>query len=136
MKLQIELSEEQLALLINALEVNFRIMMEHGDNAADLLAELPDKEKFQNKADWDKAFEDYLVRRDNAAEVINALSRILYGKYQKSFPKNRDRLSDMWCVLRHAQYLLHQHDDGYDVRSWEPVQMSDYDMIKVDILEG
>lgn len=29
MKLQIELSEEQLALLINALESNFRIMMEN-----------------------------------------------------------------------------------------------------------
>lgn len=132
MKLQIELSEEQLNLLINALEVNFRLMMNQGSIVADLLSILPDQEKFEAKEDWDRAFERYLVARDDASNVLNALSCILYGN-SNHLPDEARRLSDMWSVLRNVQYQLHPHG-GYDVRS-APFQMSDLEMMKIKVLE-
>ena len=133
MKLQIELSEEQLQLIINSLEVNFRLMMNQGSIVADLLSILPDQEKFEEKEDWDRAFERYLVARDDASNVLNALSHILYGNNNR-LPDEAHRLTDLWSVLRNVQYQLHPHD-GYDVRNRSPFQMSDLDLIKVKILE-
>lgn len=132
MKLNIELNEEQMGLLINALEINFRIMMKQGNIVADLLAEYPDKLKCSDEGAWNRAFEQYLTSRDNASSVLNALSEILYGNM--TMPKDAHRLSDMWSALRHAQYDLHPHDDGYDTRSCPPIQLSDWDMIKVNIV--
>ena len=57
MKLKIELSEEQLQLLIDALEVNFRLMMRQGSAVADLLAQCPDKSKFDDERAWERAFD-------------------------------------------------------------------------------
>ena len=53
MTLKIELTEEQLQLLINALEVNFRFMMGQGNIVADLLSQCPDKSKFDDETAWD-----------------------------------------------------------------------------------
>lgn len=132
MKLNIELNEDQLNLLISALEINFRIMMKQGNSVADLLAEYPDKSKCCDEGTWNMAFERYLTSRSDASNVLNALSGILYDNM--AMPKDAHRLSDMWSALRHAQYNLHPHDDGYDVRSCPPIQLGDWPMIKVDIV--
>lgn len=130
MKLRIELSEEQLQLLINALEVNFRFMMGQGDIVADLLSQCPDKSKFDDKRAWDRAFERYLLTRDFAGLLMKDCSKTLYGD---TAHEDMHRLSDIWSVLRHTKYNLQQHEDNWDVRGYKPFQMSDWDLIKVEV---
>lgn len=132
MKLKIELSEEQLQMIINALEVNFRIMMGQGDIAADLLAVIPDKDSFAYEQSWNRAFDQYLMSRDVTGMMLNNCAQILYG--HSKLPENAHRLSDMWSVLRHVQYSM-QPTDEYDVRRWEPFQTSDWDLIKVEVMK-
>lgn len=130
MTLRIELSEEQLQLLINALEVNFRFMMGQGDIVADLLSQCPDKSKFDDKKAWDRAFERYLLTRDFAGLLMKDCSKTLYGG---EVHEDTNRLSDMWSVLRHAKYNLEQHEDNWDVRGYKPFRMSDWDLMKVEV---
>ena len=134
MTLKIELSEEQLQLIINALEMNFRIMMGQGSIVADLLAQCPDKTKFDNERSWDRAFERYLISRDFASSLMNCCAETLF--YDERLPKDAHRLSDMWSALRHTQYSLQSNKSEWDVRSSKPFQMGDLDMIKVEVLEN
>lgn len=135
MKLQIELKEEQLSLLINALEVNFRLMMHQGSIAADLLAEFPIKDGMPDEK-WKPMFERYLAHKEDAEYLVTALSNVLYGSNYIRLPDDCHRLSDMWSAFRHAQWqLLGNPDDHSDVRSWKPFQMSDYPMIKVEVID-
>lgn len=129
MTLRIELSEEQLQLLINALEVNFRFMMGQGNIVADLLSQCPDKSKMDERA-WDRAFDRYLLTRDFAETLLNNCSEIMY---ERTLHEDTHRLSDMWSVLRHVQYNLQQNKDDWDVRSHSPFQMSDWDLLKVEV---
>lgn len=136
MKLQIELTEEQLQLIINALEVNFRMMQPRcGFIVADLMMQCPKKNNYKTEEGWTRVFEHYLASRENASNILDALYKIMYG----DFWQNRDsvdylRLSDMWSALRHLQYVMHP-TDSWDVRSREPIQLSDYPMIKVEVIK-
>ena len=129
MTLRIELSEEQLQLLINALEVNFRFMMGQGNIVADLLSQCPDKSKMDKRA-WDRAFDRYLLTRDFAGKLLNNCSEIMY---ERTLHEDTHRLSDMWSVLRHVQYNLQQNKDDWDVRGHSPFQISDWDLLKVEV---
>lgn len=135
MKIEIELSKEQLNLIIKSLEINFRLMMGQANIVADELAEIPVRKEGATDEQWGKEFAMYLERRNDAECVINALSNILYDRM--SLPDDSRRMSDMWSALRHAQYLTehHENNDLRDVRSYEPMQLSDWEMIEVKILE-
>lgn len=130
MTLRIELSEEQLQLLINALEVNFRFIMGQGDIVADLLSQCPDKSKFDDEKAWDRAFDRYLLTRGFVGELLGSCSKALYDG---THHEDTHRLSDMWSVLRHTQYNLQQNKDYCDVRSYSPFQLSDWDLMKVEV---
>ena len=130
MKLRIELTEEQLKLLINALEVNFRFMMGQGNIVADLLSQCPDKSKFDDERAWDMVFDRYLLTRDFAGVLLNNCSKTLY---ERTLHEDAHRLSDMWSVLRHTQYNLQQNKDDWDVRSHTPFKISDWDLMKVEV---
>lgn len=130
MTLKIELTEEQLQLLINALEVNFRFMMGQGNIVADLLSQCPDKSKFDDERAWDMVFDRYLLTRDFAGVLLSNCSKILY---ERTLHEDAHRLSDMWSVLRHTQYNLQDNNDDWDVRGNTPFQMSDWDLIKVEV---
>lgn len=131
MKLKIELSEEQLQLLINALEVNFRFMMGQGSIVADLLSQCPDKSKFNDEKEWNKVFDRYLLTRDLAGKLLNDCSELMYGN--RLLHEDTHRLSDMWSVLRHTKYNLQQNRDDWDVRGDKPFQMSDWELMKVEV---
>ncbi len=133
-KIELELTEEQLSLMINALEVTFRIMMGQGNIVADLLAEYPAKSKISDKKRWEAAFSNYLTRKKCAEYQLYAMSKTLYGEYRE-LPEDTHRYSDMWSALRHLQYQIHPHDDGWDTRADEPFAMSDYPMMRVNLIE-
>lgn len=133
MKISVELSEEQLALLIKALEVNFRLMMPNqGSIAADLLMVCPSKDG-KTEEQWKNCFDAYINNREAATHVLNAAAAIMYGDINNRIEiKDCHRLSDMWSAFRHLQYKMHNvRFDVFDVRSREPFRMSDYEMIKV-----
>lgn len=132
MKIQIELTEEQLNLIINALEITFRTMMGQGFTVAILMSEIPRKADYDDEQIFKKNLDKCIMERDVAVKLINTLSSVLYGSDE--LPKNAHRYSDMWSALRHLQYQLHPHD-GYDTRKSEPFQMSDYPMMKVELIE-
>ena len=133
MTLKIELTEEQLQLLINALEVNFRFMMGQGNIVADLLSQCPDKSKFDDETAWYRVFDKYLLTRDFAGTLLNHCSKTLY---ERTMHEDAHRLSDMWSVLRHTQYNLQQNKDDWDVRGNTPFQMSDWDLMKVEVQDA
>lgn len=133
MKIQIELTEEQLNLMINALEVSFRIMMGQGAIVADLISNIPRKADYDDEHSWKRMFDKYIVKRSVAGRLIYTLSSVLYDDCVK-IPEDTNRYSDIWSALRHLQYQLHPHD-GYDPRKSEPFQVSDYPMMKVELME-
>lgn len=137
MKIEIELTEEQLALIIQALEIEFRFMMRQGMTVADQLAQdtFPNKDDYADKNKWNRAFEEYLIRRECAETQVNALHDTLYGRYRSELPKTARRLSDMWSAFRHLQWSR-LDVKGYDVRSGDPFQMSDWEMIKIKEIEN
>ena len=134
MKIQIDLTEEQLDLMINALEVTFRIMMKQGSIVADLLAEMPFKKDFSGERQWERAFDRYLIERDVASKLMTSVADVLYGDYTNRLPEDAHRYSDIWSALRHLQYELHPHD-GYDTRAYKPFALSDYPMMIVELVE-
>lgn len=134
MVIRIELSKEQLQLLINALEVNFRFMMGQSDIVADLLAQCPDKSKFDDEKAWNRAFERYLLTREIAGKILKSCSEMLYGT--ESLPEDAHRLSDMWSILRNAQYNARGTKDSWDVRSHDPIQLSDWDLMGVRLINA
>lgn len=133
MKLKIELSEEQLQLLINALEINFRFMMRQGNIVADILTQIPNKNKFEDNDAWNRAFEYYLTARDFAGKELDLLSNFMY---KGTLPEDVHRLSDMWAVLRRLQYNLQPEKSDWDVRRLEPIQISDFELMKVEVLDA
>ena len=137
MKLEIELSEEQLKLIINALEVNFRLMMRQGNVVADLLSQIPDESKFDTDESYNRAFHDYILRRNLSGQLLCLAANTLYdGSHVKTWiPDSAHKLSDMWSVLRHTQYILRESGDVSDVRSYSPIQISDLELMKVKVLE-
>lgn len=137
MKLEIELSEEQLKLIINALEVNFRLMMRQGNVVADLLSQIPDESKFDTDESYNRALHDYILRRNLSEQLLCLAANTLYdGSHVKTWiTDSAHKLSDMWSVLRNFQYKLHASGDESDVRSCDPIQLSELELIRAKILE-
>lgn len=129
MKLEIELSKEQLQLLINAIEINFRFLMKQESIVTDLLAvsAVPLKSGKTDK-EWEREFDDWLIRSKFAEKNIRVACETLYKEYMG---QDAHRLSDMWSALRHLQYEQDEEKHDWDVRSCEPMQLSDYPMISV-----
>ena len=137
MKLQIELTENQLGILIDALESRFRWMMpQQSDLAIDSLLNdvAPKKNNYSNEV-WSREFDRWIERREHAGEVASTLQRIIYGRpYEDKYPSHRN-ISDMWRVLRHTQWEMLDEKFDFDVRECEPIQLGSEPLMKVEVIE-
>ena len=134
MKLEVEMTQEQLNLLILSTEVYARALMNQPDLVADILAEdrfFYDKEDPEN----DKRFHEWIAARDELTEKLRAALNIMFrDSYKSATCRN---LIDIWRVLRHLQYNISGSIDKslYDVRASEPYRGGTEPPIKVKVID-
>ncbi len=134
MKLEVEMTQEQLNLLILSTEVYARALMNQPDLVADILAEdrfFYDKEDPEN----DKRFHEWIAARDELTEKLRAALNIMFRDSYKSATYRN--LIDIWRVLRHLQYNISDNIDKslYDVRASEPYHGGTEPPIKVKVID-
>ena len=134
MKLEVEMTQEQLNLLILSTEVYARALMNQPDLVADILAEdrfFYDKEDPEN----DKRFHEWIAARDEFTEKLRAALNIMFRDSYKS--ETCQNLIDIWRVLRHLQYNISDNIDKslYDVRASEPYHGGNEPLIKVKVID-
>ena len=134
MKLEMEMTEEQLNLLILSTEVYGRILMNQPDLVADIIAEdrfFYDKEDPDN----DRKFHEWIKARDELTEKLRAALNTMFRDSYKS--DTCQNLIDIWHVLRHLQYNISDNIDKnlYDVRASEPYQGGTEPLMKVRVIE-
>lgn len=134
MKFEVEMSQEQLNLLILSTEVYARALMNQPDLVADILAEdrfFYDKEDPEN----DKKFHEWIAARNEFTEKLRAALNIMFRDSYKS--ESCQNLIDIWRVLRHLQYSISDNIDKslYDVRASEPYHGGTEPLMRVRILE-
>ena len=134
MRLEVEMTEGQLNLLILSIEVYARALMNQPDHVADILAEdrfFYDKEDPDN----DKRFHEWINSRDELTEKLRlALNTMFRDSYKSDTCQN---LIDLWHVLRHLQYNISDNIDKslYDVRASEPYQGGTEPLMKIRIMD-
>ena len=93
MKLEVEMTQEQLNLLILSTEVYARALMNQPDLVADILAEdrfFYDKEDPEN----DKRFHEWIAARDELTQKLRAALNIMFrDSYKSATCRN---LIDIW----------------------------------------
>ena len=134
MKLEVEMTQEQLNLLILSTEVYARALMNQPDLVADILAEdrfFYDKEDPEN----DKRFHEWIAARDEFTEKLRAALNTMFRDSYKS--ETCQNLIDIWRVLRHLQYNISDNMDKslYDVRAFEPYHGGTEQPIKVKVID-
>ena len=134
MKLEVEMTQEQLNLLILSTEVYARALMNQPDLVADILAEdrfFYDKEDPEN----DKRFHEWIAARDEFTEKLRAALNTMFRDSYKS--ETCQNLIDIWRVLRHLQYNISDNMDKslYDVRAFEPYHGGTETPIKVKVID-
>ena len=134
MRVEVELTEEQLNLLILSTEVYARALMNQPDLVADILAEdrfFYDKEDPEN----DKKFHEWIAARDELTEKLRSALNIMFRDSYKS--ETCQNLIDIWRVLRHLQYNISDNIDKslYDVRASEPYHGGTEPPIKVKVID-
>ena len=134
MKLEVEMTEEQLNLLILSTEVYGRILMNQPDLVADIIAEdrfFYDKEDPDN----DRKFHEWIKARDELTEKLRAALNTMFRDSYKS--DTCQNLIDIWHVLRHLQYNISDNIDKnlYDVRASEPYQGGTEPLMQVRVIK-
>ena len=134
MKLEVEMTQEQLNLLILSTEVYARALMNQPNLVADILAEdrfFYDKEDPEN----DNRFHEWIAARDEFTEKLRAALNIMFRDSYKS--ETCQNLIDIWRVLRHLQYNISDNIDKslYDVRASEPYHGGTEPLMKIRIMD-
>ena len=134
MKLEVEMTSEQLNLLILSTEVYARALMNQPDLVADILAE---DRFFYNKEDPenDRRFHEWINCRDELTKKLReALNTMFRDSYKSDTCQN---LIDLWRVLRHLQYNISDNIDKslYDVRFSEPYHGGKEPLMKIRIMD-
>lgn len=134
MKLEVDMTEEQLNLLILSTEIYGRILMNQPDLVADIIAE----DRFfydKNDPENDRRFHEWIKDRDEMTEKLRVALNIMFRDSYKS--DTCQNLIDIWHVLRHLQYNVSDDIDKnlYDVRASAPYQGGKEPLMQVRIIE-
>ena len=134
MKLEVEITAEQLNLMILSTEVYARALMNQPDIVADILAAdrfFYDKDDPEN----DKRFHEWIASRDELTEKLRTALNIMFRDSYKS--ETCQNLIDIWHVLRHLQYNISDNIDKnpYDVRASEPFRGGTEPLMKVSLID-
>ena len=133
MRLEVEMTGEQLNLLILSTEVYGRILMNQPDLVADIIAE----DRFfydKDDPDNDRRFHEWLKTRDEMTEKLRVALNTMFRDSYKSY--TCQNLIDIWHVFRHLQYNISDNIDKnfYDVRASEPYQGGTEPLMKIRLI--
>ena len=133
MKLEMEMTSEQLNLLILSTEVYGRILMNQPDLVADIIA---DDRLFydQNDPENGRRFHEWIKDRDEMTEKLRVALNVMFRDSYKS--DTCQNLIDIWHVFRHLQYNISDNIDKnlYDVRASEPYQGGTEPLMKIRLI--
>ena len=108
MKLEVEMTEYQLNLLILSTEIYARTLMNQPDIVGDILAE---DRFFYDKTDPEneRKFYEWIEKRDELTENLRiAFNTMFRDSYKSDTCQN---LIDLWHVFRHLQYNISDNID-------------------------
>lgn len=133
-KYNLELDEEQLSVVNEALEEYFRIRMGQWSGLADDLSSQNVDFHMENKEIHSRVFDRYIITRDCVREIFESVSRILReGLRQKT---HRMLVAeDIWQVIRHQQWIDRGAKDDWTVDSRKPMQFSERPLPKIEVLD-
>lgn len=134
-KYRLELDEEQLSVVNEALEEYFRIRMgQWSDLANDLSSQNVDFCR-DNPVVHSKVFDRYIDTRDCIKEIFESVSRILREGLRKKTPRMLVA-EDIWQVIRHQQWIDRGAKDDWCVDAREPMQFSDRPLPKIEVTDA
>lgn len=127
---KLEVNEEQLSVINEALEEYFRIRMGQWGQLADELSMQNVDMSPENPA-HSRIFDRFITTRDCVREIFGSVNRILSEGLQK---KTQRMLvaEDIWQVIRHQIWIDRGAKDDWCVDSREPMQWSDEPLPKID----
>ena len=133
MRLEVEMTGEQLNLLILSTEVYGRILMNQPDLVADIIAE----DRFfydKNDPENDRRFHEWIKDRDEMTEKLRVALNVMFRDSYKS--DTCQNLIDIWHVFRHLQYNISDNINKnlYDVRASEPYQGGTEPLMKIRLI--
>ena len=133
MKLEVQMTEKQLNLLILSTEVYGRILMNQPDLVADIIAE----DRFfydKNDPENDRRFHEWIKDRDEMTEKLRVALNVMFRDSYKS--DTCQNLIDIWHVFRHLQYNISDNIDKNlnDVRASEPYQGGTEPLMKIRLI--
>ena len=133
MRLEVEMTGEQLNLLILSTEVYGRILMNQPDLVADIIAE----DRFfydKNDPENDRRFHEWIKDRDELTGKLRTALNVMFRDSYKS--DTCQNLIDIWHVFRHLQYNISDNIDKklYDVRASEPYQGGTEPLMKIRLI--
>lgn len=127
-KFALELTENQMQLVKEALEEYFRIRMNQWWDLSDSLARK-NVDFSRENPNHEKIFDDYIIRRDCVRCALESVGRMLWGPNGYTIgPKTEEELiaEDIWQVIRYTLWN-ERHEPGEDtwcVDSRKPMQCS------------
>lgn len=126
MKINVEMTEEHLNLLITSVEIYARSLMGQAGFVADILAE--DKYSYDEKDPNNREkFDKWIRDREEMSKYLSVALCIMFGEFE-SKSNTCENLIDMWHVLRYLQYQLQIENkkldpNSYDIRACKPFQV-------------
>jgi predicted transcriptional regulator len=129
-KYRLEVTQEQLSVINEALEEYFRIRMGQFWDLADNLA-VQNVDLSPENPEHEKIFDLFINTRDCIREILETVNRILGLQLRKK----TDRMlvaEDIWQVIRHQMWKDRGNKDNWCVDSREPVQWGNEPLPKIE----
>lgn len=138
MNVKLTLTENQLRVIQNALELDFRLHMgqEYCGLADDLAfqnVEMPPR----GTPEHDKVFNECIWRRDDGVEALRNLFNVTLGRDLQRRKKTPDVIAeiDIWHVIRH--WFWEQRNDAEKNKYWtvdavEPIRFAPEPLPKIE----
>lgn len=133
-KYRLEMDEEQLSVVNEALEEYFRIRMGQWSGLADDLSAQNVDFHMENKEVYSRVFDRYINTRDCIRQIFESVSRILCDGLRKK-TKRMLVAEDIWQVIRHQQWIDRGAKDDWCVDAMEPMQFSDRLLPKIEVTD-
>ncbi len=129
----LELNENQLYLVKDALEEYFRIRMGQWDDLADSMARK-NIDLSPGNPNHENIFNEYITTREAVKKVLKCAGDIVW-EFLIDNPKNEEQLiaEDIWQVIRHELWKQNTNRDEWCVDSRKPMQVSNEPLPKLKI---
>lgn len=129
-KYRLELTEEQISVINEALEEYFRIRMGQFWNLTNELA-MQNVDLSPENPKHDKIFDRYINTRDCIGAIFDSVCKILDFQLRKK----TDRMltaEDIWQVIRHQMWKDRGDKESWCVDSQEPIQWGNDPLPKIE----